>query len=99
MAETTARSWRLDAVILQKFDAGVYPTAYTSHMLSPAEHTYPAREQESPVNIFPLEKFDTYFDRATLTIPTEHKNFSLLKYLKNTAGGLARWAVSFARNS
>lgn len=99
MAETAARSWRLDAVILQKFDAGVYPAAYTSHILSPAEHTYPARQQESPVIIFPLENFDTYLDRATLTIPTEHNNFSLWKYLKNTAGGLARWSVSFARNN
>lgn len=75
-----ASSYILGEVLSHELDGVPCPIAYANRTMTPAEPNYLVAEEECLVIVFPLKKFDTYFNGTTYTFQTVHQ---ALPWLKN----------------
>lgn len=97
--QTDASDVGLGAVLLQTFDDGDKPIAFTSRTLTRQERNYSVTEKECLAVLFGVEKFRGYVEGSEFTVETDHSSLLWLYKLKDPIGRLARWCLRLSQFS
>ena len=91
--ETDTSGYALGVVIAQKFEDGIYPIAFHSRSLLPAEKNYDAHDKELTGIIFGFKCGHPLFLGTThaICVCTDHKNLQYFCDLCKITGQQARW--------
>jgi len=91
--ETDASGYALGVVIAQEFEDGIYPIAFHSRSLLPAEKNYDAHDKELAGVIFGFKCGRPLFLGAThaIHVRTDHKNLQYFCDPHKITGRQARW--------
>ncbi|KAI2661109.1 Transposon Tf2-6 polyprotein [Labeo rohita] len=100
IVEVDASSTGIGAVLSQRQGepAKMFPCAYFSHKLSPAERNYDVGNRELLVIKLALEEWLHWLEgtKHPFTVLTDHKNLEYLRSAKMLNHRQARWALFFA---
>jgi RNase H-like domain found in reverse transcriptase len=91
--ETDASGYALGAVIAQEFDDGIYPIAFHSRSLLPAEKNYDTHDKELAMVIFRFKCGHPLFLGAThlIEVHTDHKNLQYFCQPQKITSHQAHW--------
>ena len=91
--QTDASDVGVGAALLQKYEDGVFPVAFTSKKLLLRERNYSVTERECLAIIFGVKKFQKYLYGKEFVIQTDHGALAYLQKSKLDNGRLMRWAL------
>jgi RNase H-like domain found in reverse transcriptase/Reverse transcriptase (RNA-dependent DNA polymerase) len=91
--KTDASGYALGAIISQEFDDGIYPIAFHSRSLLPAEKNYDTHDKELAAVLFGFKCGRPLFLGATqpIEVRTDHKNLQYFHQPQKITGCQARW--------
>ena len=90
---TDASNFGLGAVLLQRHADELFPVAYASKKLSPAQAPYSTIERECLAVVWALEKLYLYLYGRRFVLQTDHRPLTYLKSAKLNNSRLMRWAL------
>ncbi|CAB0004121.1 unnamed protein product [Nesidiocoris tenuis] len=90
---TDASTVGLGVCLGQSVDNKIYPVAFASRKLKPAERNYSAYELEMLAVIFGVTKFRVYLETTKFDLFTDHKALTTLTKVKQEKGRLIRWQL------
>ena len=90
---TDASNEGVGSVLLQEYEDGVWPVAYYSRRLKPAEKNYATVEKELLAVISGIKRFYTHLYGGEFTLETDHLPLQYLQASKGSNARLMRWAL------
>ncbi len=90
---TDASCEGLGAVLLQERDGDIFPVAYHSRKLKPAEKNYSTVERELLAVVDGIKKFYFYLYGNEFVLQTDHMPLESLRTSKNANSRIMRWAL------
>ncbi|XP_063847238.1 uncharacterized protein LOC135092552 [Scylla paramamosain] len=90
---TDASCEGLGAVLLQEKDGDIFPVAYHSRKLKPAEKNYSTVERELLAVVDGIKKFYFYLYGDEFVLQTDHMPLESLRTSKNANSRIMRWAL------
>ncbi|WP_353817132.1 RNase H-like domain-containing protein, partial [Acinetobacter baumannii] len=94
---TDASDLGLGAVLLQRDPKNaetLFPVAYASRKLRPAETHYATSEKECLGLVWAIQKFQLYLYGTHFTVQVDHQPLSFLAASKSLNSRLMRWALT-----
>ncbi len=83
----------MGAVLLQEKDGDIFPVAYHSRKLKPAEKNYSTVERELLAVVDGIKKFYFYLYGDEFVLQTDHMPLESLRTSKNANSRIMRWAL------
>ena len=90
---TDASDVGVGAVLLQRYEDGIFPVAYASKKLLAREQNYSVIERECLAIVFGVRKFQKYIYGTSFLIQTDHAPLAYLQKAKSASQRLMRWAL------
>ncbi|XP_042865110.1 uncharacterized protein LOC122248852 [Penaeus japonicus] len=90
---TDASQDGVGAVLMQETDGEIYPVAYHSRKLKPAERNYSTIEKELLAVVDGIKKYYFYLYGDKFLLETDHMPLESLRTSKNANARLMRWAL------
>lgn len=88
---TDASRFAVGAELSQEHEGKLYPVAFMSKKLSPAERNYPTHEQELLAVILAIHEWKCYLDGQKFHVLTDHKSLIYLKKQSHLSPRQTRW--------
>ena len=88
---TDASRFAVGAELNQKHEGKLYPVAFMSKKLSPAERNYPTHEQELLAILSAIPEWKCYLDGQKFQVLTDHKSLIYLKKQPHLSPRQTRW--------
>ena len=90
---TDASQDGVGAVLMQESEGGIFPIAYHSRKLKPAERNYSTVEKELLAVVDGIKKYYYYLYGAPFILETDHMPLTSLSTTKTANARLTRWAL------
>ena len=91
---TDASNFGQGAALMQKHDKKLYPVAYASKKLAPAETRYSTLEKECLGIVWGVTKFRLYLAGKPFDLQTDHHPLAYLNKTKYQNDRIMRWALA-----
>ena len=79
---------------MQQHDEGIYPVAYASKKLAPAETNYSTLEKECSGIVWDITKFQLYLAGKPFILQTDHQRLVHINKTKYQSERTMRWALA-----
>ena len=90
---TDASNLGVGAVLMQQFEKELWPIAYASKKLTPAQRNYSTTEKEGYAIIWALQKFYTYLYGVEFILQVDHQSLAHFHNVKSGNGRILRWMI------
>ena len=90
---TDASNFGLGAALMQQHDEKLYPVAYASKKLAPAETKYSTLEKECLGIVWGITKFRLYLAGKPFVLQTDHQPLAYINKTKYQNDRIMRWAL------
>ena len=91
---TDASSFGLGTALMQQHDEKLYPVAYASKKLAPAETRYSTLEKECLGIVWGVTKFRLYLAGKPFVLQTDHQPLAHINKTKFQNNRIMRWALA-----
>ena len=90
---TDADGKQVGATLFQEHEGELFPCAYASKKLNPAEKNYATVERECLAIVWGIRKFESFLYGRKFTLDTDHSSLRYLHSAKLANSRLMRWAL------
>ena len=97
IVESDASNVAIAGCLVQNFEDGLHPIAYTSCKLTPTQRNWSVIEREAFAIIHSLKKFDSFILGRPIYIITDHNPLIFITEVNPDNAKLVRWRLSLAR--